>query len=245
MGAAADRRSGRPSGGRSRRASSTAVTPCPPRRPGSRELPATGRGGGHDLHLRTLREQGATLVGRFRELDGAESRFGPTCSRASTGATCAPRFRELVRRRAREREAGRPRGAVDPGPLDATPGGVDLDRIGAVVIAGGYRPDYAHWVHVPGAFDPLGFPVHDEGASARRAGLYFVGVHFLRKRKSALLWGSAKTSPSSPAGSPRGPSRRRSRSRRGSRARGRRAAARRRSRPTRRPSAGTPRGRRA
>ena len=41
----------------------------------------------------------------------------------------------------------------------------------------------------PGAFDELGFPVHTEGASTVVPGLYFVGVHFLRKRKSSLLNG--------------------------------------------------------
>ena len=42
---------------------------------------------------------------------------------------------------------------------------------------------------MPGAFDPLGFPLHEEGASTAAPGLYFVGVHFLRKRNSSLLWG--------------------------------------------------------
>jgi putative flavoprotein involved in K+ transport len=41
----------------------------------------------------------------------------------------------------------------------------------------------------PDAFDELGFPVHQDGASTVVDGLYFVGVHFLRKRKSALLAG--------------------------------------------------------
>jgi putative flavoprotein involved in K+ transport len=44
-------------------------------------------------------------------------------------------------------------------------------------------------VHCPGAFDELGFPVHRDGASTAVPGLYFVGVHFLRKRKSSLLIG--------------------------------------------------------
>ena len=35
----------------------------------------------------------------------------------------------------------------------------------------------------------LGVPVHRDGASTAAPGLYFVGVHFLRKRKSALLVG--------------------------------------------------------
>jgi putative flavoprotein involved in K+ transport len=42
---------------------------------------------------------------------------------------------------------------------------------------------------IPGAFDEFGFPLHHEGASTAVRGLYFVGVHFLRKRKSSLLIG--------------------------------------------------------
>jgi putative flavoprotein involved in K+ transport len=44
-------------------------------------------------------------------------------------------------------------------------------------------------VHCPGAFDELGFPLHRDGESTVAPGLYFVGVHFLRKRKSSLLFG--------------------------------------------------------
>ena len=66
---------------------------------------------------------------------------------------------------------------------------MDLSGLGAVVFAGGFRPDYRSWVNCPGAFDELGFPIHEEGASTVVPGLYFVGVHFLRKRKSSLLIG--------------------------------------------------------
>jgi putative flavoprotein involved in K+ transport len=44
-------------------------------------------------------------------------------------------------------------------------------------------------VHCPGAFDELGFPIQEDGASSVVRGLHFVGVHFLRKRKSSLLIG--------------------------------------------------------
>ena len=56
-------------------------------------------------------------------------------------------------------------------------------------FAGGFRPDYTSWVNCPGAFDELGFPIHHEGASTVADGLYFIGVHYLRKRKSSLLVG--------------------------------------------------------
>jgi putative flavoprotein involved in K+ transport len=58
-----------------------------------------------------------------------------------------------------------------------------------VVFAGGCRPDYESWVRFPGAFDELGVPIHEKGASSVTPGLYFVGVHFVRKRKSSLLNG--------------------------------------------------------
>jgi len=66
---------------------------------------------------------------------------------------------------------------------------LNLSGFGAVVFAGGFRPDYESWVRFPGAFDELGFPIHREGGSTVVPGLYFVGVHFLRKRKSSLLYG--------------------------------------------------------
>jgi putative flavoprotein involved in K+ transport len=40
-----------------------------------------------------------------------------------------------------------------------------------------------------GGFDEYGFPIHEDGESAAMPGVYFVGVHFLRKRKSSLLIG--------------------------------------------------------
>jgi putative flavoprotein involved in K+ transport len=65
---------------------------------------------------------------------------------------------------------------------------VDLAGFGAVLFNGGFRPDYG-WVRVPGAFDEMGFPLHAEGASTVAPGLHFVGVHFLRKRKSSIFYG--------------------------------------------------------
>ncbi len=41
----------------------------------------------------------------------------------------------------------------------------------------------------PEAFDDLGFPLRQDGASTMVDGLYFAGVHFLRTRKSSLLLG--------------------------------------------------------
>jgi putative flavoprotein involved in K+ transport len=77
----------------------------------------------------------------------------------------------------------------EPAPFDArAPDSVDLAGLGAVIFTSGFRPDYSGWVHFE-AFDELGFPIHEDGASTVVPGLYFCGVHFLRKRKSSLLIG--------------------------------------------------------
>ena len=66
---------------------------------------------------------------------------------------------------------------------------MDLEGLGAAIFTAGYRPDYERWVHFPNAFDELGFPIQQDGASSVVPGLYFLGTHFLRNRKSSLLLG--------------------------------------------------------
>jgi len=151
---------------------------------------ATGHGGGHDLHLRTLRRRGVTLLGRFQGVDGPFATFAPDLAESVAWGDLRygqlmDMVRELVARR------GLPLPEIQqPEPFDgAAPDRVDLSVFGAVVFAGGFRPDYATWLDFPGAFDSLGYPVHEDGASTVVPGLYFVGVHFLRKRKSSLLVG--------------------------------------------------------
>jgi Pyridine nucleotide-disulphide oxidoreductase len=150
----------------------------------------SGRDGGRDLHLRTLRAQGVTLLGHFVKAEGRVARFAPDL--AESVAWGDERYREfmhLVRKTARDRGLPVPR-IPEPEPFSApSPESIDLDGVGAVVFAGGFRPDYDRWVRVPGAFDELGFPLQSDGASTIARGPYFVGVHFLRSRKSSLLYG--------------------------------------------------------
>jgi putative flavoprotein involved in K+ transport len=65
---------------------------------------------------------------------------------------------------------------------------LDLDGFGAVICTTGFRPDYAHWVRFP-VVGAMGFPITRDDASTEVPGLYFCGVHFLRKRKSSTLFG--------------------------------------------------------
>jgi putative flavoprotein involved in K+ transport len=151
---------------------------------------ATGRDGGHDLNLRTLRSAGVTLAGHFLGADGRIARFASDLGESVAWGD--ERYRQLVGLvRGLVERRGLPMPDVpEPEPFDPfSPEEIDLSGFGAVLFAGGFRPDYGRWVRVPGAFDELGFPIHVEGASSAAPGLYFVGVHFLRTRKSSLLFG--------------------------------------------------------
>ena len=151
---------------------------------------ASGHDGGHDLHYRTLQAMGVTLAGRLAGVDDGHVRLAPDLGDSvawgdDRHTQVMGGFRKLA--------AKRDMPWTDfpaPGPIDTrTPERVPAAELGAVIFAGGFRPDYGSWVELPGAFDELGFPVHDEGSSTVVPGLHFVGVHFLRKRKSSLFIG--------------------------------------------------------
>jgi putative flavoprotein involved in K+ transport len=149
---------------------------------------ATGRDGGHDLHLRVLRDRGVTLAGRFVGAEGGKAQFADDLD--DSVAWGDERYRQLAglfAEVARDRGLDPPLQEPEPFAVSA-PASVELDRLGAVVFTSGFRPDYASWLPAQ-AFDALGFPFHREGESTVVPGLYFLGTHFLRKRKSSLLIG--------------------------------------------------------
>ena len=80
---------------------------------------ATGHGGGHDLHYRTLRQMGVTLLGHFLGAEGRHARFAPDLGESvAWGDERNAQLMDLLPkagRRARTAAAGDPRaGAVRP-----------------------------------------------------------------------------------------------------------------------------------
>ncbi len=151
---------------------------------------ATGRDHGHDLHYRTLAGMGVRLLGHFRGADDRLAHFGGDL--ADCVAFGDARYADICNLiRARCDRTGTPRPELpDPEPFRAgDPRSLDLHRISSIIFTSGFRPDYASWVRFPGAFDEWGFPIHVDCQSTVAPGLFFVGVHFLRKRKSSLLFG--------------------------------------------------------
>lgn len=150
---------------------------------------ASGTNGGHDLHMRTLRDHGATLTGHFTGCADGRIRFADDL--AESVAWSDARYLDFARSVAElcaERNMAKPQ-LPPPEPFDvAAPDGLDVADLGAVIFSGGFRPDYG-WVRVAGISDRMGFPLQRDGASIVAPGLFFAGVHFLRKRKSSLLCG--------------------------------------------------------
>jgi putative flavoprotein involved in K+ transport len=150
---------------------------------------ASGHGGGHDLHYRVLQQCGVTLLGHFRGCDDSRAYFAPDLAESvAFGDARYGDVRNLIAQSCASRGVPAPE-MPDPPPFVCDPPeSLDLRGFGAVIFTSGFRPDYARWIHLD-AFDDMGFPLHDGCASIAAPGLYFCGVHFLRKRKSSLLMG--------------------------------------------------------
>ena len=151
----------------------------------------TGHGGGHDLHMRTLHAMGVELLGHFSGADGRKVRFADDLGASADfgDARLADLWKVME-------TYGASIGLAPP-PLKLRPLRIETrteldlvnEGITSVVWTSGYRPDYG-WVKAP-VFDDMGFPVQTDG-STDVPGLYFMGVHWMRKNKSSILYGTGE-----------------------------------------------------
>jgi putative flavoprotein involved in K+ transport len=153
--------------------------------------PVSGNDGGHDCNPRWLDARGATLLGKVQSFDGQLVSIAPDLD-DSLGfgdeflAELVGRIDEFVESTGMDvpEETTAPPAAPRGEPI----GRLDLRAagIGTVLWANGFRPDYS-WIAAP-LFDEHGWPVQQRGVTTV-PGIYFVGVHWLHKRKSSLLFG--------------------------------------------------------
>jgi putative flavoprotein involved in K+ transport len=165
--------------------------PSPAARLGA-NVQATGNRGGHDMHYRTLHAKGIELLGRYAGAEGSTVYFADDLA-ASVDFGDA-RLKDMLRSFEMYCSAiGRKAPDFEfPEPLRLkTRTEVDIDRegIGTVIWTSGYRPDYG-WISLP-VFDEMGFPIQVAGCTSVK-GLYFMGVPWMRKFKSAILYGVAE-----------------------------------------------------
>ena len=151
---------------------------------------ASGARGGHDVHYRTLAALGVRLVGHLVGVTGRTAYLAPDLEQTIAAGDAGFRLVSGAVAQSCARE-GRPVPEIPPPTPLATdaPTELDLRGFGAVVVACGFRSRYTEWIEVRGLVDEQGFPVHVDGESTVAPGLHFVGVHFLRRRRSSLLFG--------------------------------------------------------
>jgi putative flavoprotein involved in K+ transport len=144
------------------------------------------------LDLNALTGIGVTLVGRLAGIVNGKAQFaGSLRNMCALSDLKMNRLLETIDTWASEHGID---GAVEPphrlpptGVADSPPLGLSLDSIKTVIWATGYRPDYS-WLALP-VLDRKGMVRHDGGV-ADWPGLYLMGLHFMRRRKSTLIDGA-------------------------------------------------------
>ncbi len=154
-----------------------------------------GLAGDNPLDLNALQEIGIELVGRMAALQDGQAIFSGALNNACTAADLKldrllNGFDDWVRESGMEPLMAPsyrlPRTRIPKAPRLS----IDLKRegFGAVIWATGYRPDH-RWINLP-VFDRKGNIQHDGGVVA--AGLYVMGLPFLRRRKSTFIDGASE-----------------------------------------------------
>jgi putative flavoprotein involved in K+ transport len=161
----------------------------------SREQPSLQLVGHPDhrtLDLATLQERGVRVVGRLLDVQGGAARFDDDL--VATTAASDVKLASLLARidrfvTDRGLEAGAPEPFVPSWPrftdAETSLSFQDAD-IDTIVWATGFRRHYP-WLHLP-VLDARGEIQHRGGVTAE-PGLYVLGLHFLRRRKSSFIDG--------------------------------------------------------
>ena len=158
----------------------------------------TGEGGGRTLNLHRFAQEGVTLLGRLDAVEGRTLRFGDDLAAnlsfaddyaaefcASIDAFVEARGLVVPDADLRNSDFGGPLRA--PAPATVTTLDLDASGIRTVVWATGFRYDFS-WVEVPGCLDAYGYPLQRRGVSGT-PGLFFIGLNWLHKRKSGIIFG--------------------------------------------------------
>ena len=161
------------------------------------EVQVSGRDGGRTISLHGFRRDGVRLLGKLTAVDGDTMQFADDLRRNMENADRFSRtFQEgvdaLVEREGmdapppthEELEGEPPDGAWSVRHVPS----VDLqdENVTTVVWATGFSYDFS-WIDFP-VCDGMGYPVTDRGATDV-PGLYFMGLNWMVKRKSGLLFG--------------------------------------------------------
>lgn len=159
----------------------------------------TGVDGGHDIDLRRLAAEGVVLVGRVMAADSGRLAIADDLnSSLAHGDESLKAFNRRCDEVVRNQELDLPPADPpdppwpDPPELQAPIRTLDLagEGINSVIWANGALTDF-RWIDLPVFGDPprSRMPLHERGATSE-PGLYFLGLPWLHKWKSAFLFGA-------------------------------------------------------
>lgn len=163
------------------------------------EVQVSGANGGRTIGLHRLRRDGVELFGRLTVADGKTMQFADDLRRNMENADgIARKFQEGVDTFVERNGIDAPLPTEDelvgdpPDEPWSVPyrSSIDLgsENVTTIVWATGFSFDFS-WIDFP-VRDEIGYPVTDRGATVV-PGLYFMGLNWMMKRKSGLLYGVA------------------------------------------------------
>jgi putative flavoprotein involved in K+ transport len=153
------------------------------------EVLLTGANGGYDVDLRAMAARGIVLLGRLQGINGSELLLADDLTQnLAKGDESLENFKravdDYVTKNGLDFPAEREPGVEPNIPSPVSRLNLKDADIGAIVWASGFRCDF-DFVKLP-IFDESGEPVHRRGVT-QFPGIYFLGLRWLYKRKSAFL----------------------------------------------------------
>ncbi len=153
----------------------------------------TGVDGGHDIDLRRFAAEGVVICGRLRGVEQGKLGLGEGAEQLLAGSDQAyGDFKRAVDDYIGAENICAPEDVnSDPFP-DAAPleGISTLDlrgqNIASIIWSTGYRFAF-DWLKIP-VLSKDGVPIQERGVT-RRAGLYFLGLHWMHTFKSGVIFG--------------------------------------------------------
>jgi putative flavoprotein involved in K+ transport len=151
---------------------------------------------GHTVSLQSLARRGVALLGHLESADGTRLRFADDLTQhVRFGDEGSAKFRQhvddYIARSGIDAPASEPDPADEPADPESFHAPTELDLadrgVHAVVFSTGFRTNYS-WLRVP-VVGPDGSIAHREGRTAVD-GVYFVGLLWMRVRRSAIIAGA-------------------------------------------------------
>jgi putative flavoprotein involved in K+ transport len=151
---------------------------------------------GHTVSLQWLAQRGVTLLGHFESADGMRLRFGDDLAKhVRSGDEGSAKIRQHIDEYLARCRIDAPMSDPDPAddPADAArfraPNELDLaDRgVRSVIFSTGFDADYS-WLRLP-IVAPDGSVAHREGRCVVD-GVWFVGLRWMRMRRSGIILGA-------------------------------------------------------